>query len=138
MSERDSPAPAPEEDAGRDAAPALEDEPVADDPDAKVRRELARLTTDGLIDEVIGLRADLDDAKVKIDVVSAERDDLKAKLKEATSVDLGRALGNAQRRADTATGRMNEYMAHVKRREHRLRKAEARVKELEEMEVVPA
>ncbi len=138
MSERDIPAPAPEEDAGRDAAPALEDEPVADDPDAKVRRELARLTADGLIDEVIGLRADLDDAKVKIDAVSRERDDLKAKLKEATSTDLGRALGNAQRRADTATGRMNEYMAQVKRLEYRLRKAEARVKELEEMEVVPA
>lgn len=138
MSERDIPAPAPEEGAGQDAAPALDEEPAADDPEAKVRRALARLTTDGLIDEVIGLRADLDDAKMKIAAVSAERDDLKAKLKEATSADLGRALGNAQRRADTATGRMNEYMAQVKRLEYRLRKAEARVKELEEMEVVPA
>lgn len=116
----------------------VEQETAADDPDTKMRRELARLTTDGLIDEVIGLRADLDDAKVKIAAVSAQRDDLKAKLKEATSADLGRALGNAQRRADTATGRMNEYMAQVKRLEYRLRKAEARVKELEEMEVVPA
>ena len=48
------------------------------------------------------------------------------------------SVRNAQRRADTATGRMNEYMAQVKRLEYRLRKAEARVKELEEMEVVPA
>jgi len=116
----------------------VEQETAADDPDTKMRRELARLTTDGLIDEVIGLRADLDEAKAKIDAVTHERDHLKAKLREATSADLGRALGNAQRRADTATGRMNEYMAQVKRLEYRLRKAEARIKELEEMEVVPA
>ena len=138
MSEFGTAEPAPEEGAGQDAASALEEEPAADDPEAKVRRALARLTTDGLIDEVIGLRADLDDAKAKADAVTRERDDLRAKLKEATSADLGRALGNAQRRADTATGRMNEYMAQVKRLEYRLRKAEARVKELEEMEVVPA
>lgn len=137
----ETPEAGPVESAGpADGSPAsnVEQETAADDPDAKMRRELARLTTDGLIDEVIGLRADLDDAKVKVDAVTRERDDLKAKLKEATSADLGRALGNAQRRADTATGRMNEYMAQVKRLEYRLRKAEARVKELEEMEVVPA
>lgn len=109
-----------------------------DDPEDKARREIARLSQDGMIDEIIGLRADLDDAKAKIEEVTRERDDLKAKLKEATSSDLGRALGNAQRRLDTVTGRMNEYQAQVKRMEFKLRKAEARVKELEEMEVVPA
>lgn len=137
----ETPEAGPVESAGQAEGPPasnIEQETAADGPDAKMRRELARLTTDGLIDEVIGLRADLDDAKAKADAVTRERDDLRAKLKEATSADLGRALGNAQRRADTATGRMNEYMAQVKRLEYRLRKAEARVKELEEMEVVPA
>lgn len=109
--------------------------PIAED---KERRKIARLAPEAMVDEILGLRADLVDAKAKIAAVTAERDDLKSKLKEATSGDMGRALGNAQRRADTATGRMNEFMAQVKRLEYRLKKAEARVKELEEMEVVPA
>lgn len=98
---------------------------------AKIRREIGRLTPEGMVDEIIGLRADLADAKLKALNLKAERDDLKAKLAEAQQSDLGRALGNAQRRADAATGRMNEYMATVKRLEFRLKKAEDRVRELE-------
>lgn len=115
---------------GRDAEPA--NEPEAPDEHAKLRRELARLTPEALVDEVIGLRADLAEAKLKALNLKAERDDLKAKLAEAQQSDLGRALGNAQRRADTATGRMKEFQAAVKRLEFQLKKAQARVKELEE------
>ncbi|MFN4296777.1 MAG: ParB N-terminal domain-containing protein [Brevundimonas sp.] len=131
--------PAPEPDRAGTAEP-IQTAPdsAKDDPETKARREIARLSQDGMIDEIIGLRADLDDAKARIEEVTRERDDFKAKWKEATSSDLGRALGNAQRRLDTVTGRMNEYQAQVKRMEFRAKKAEARVKELEDMEVVPA
>lgn len=115
-----------------EASPA-ESAPAAElDPMAKIRREIARLSQDGMIDEIIGLRDDLAEAKLQVEKLKAERDDLSAKLKEATQADLGRALGNAQRRADAATGRMKEFMAANKRLEYRLKKAEDRVKELEE------
>lgn len=104
-----------------------EDEAVA-----KVRREIAKLSQDGMINEIIGLREDLADAKRQVAKLKAERDDLKSKLAEALQGDLGRALGNAQRRADQLSGRMNEYMQTAKRLEYRLKKAEARVKELED------
>lgn len=97
----------------------------------KARREISRLTPDAIADEIIGLREALAEALAKITALTIERDDLKEKLKEATSDDMGRALGNAQRRADAATGRVNELLAANKRMEHRLKKAEARVAELE-------
>jgi len=107
-------------------------EPELDPETAKLRREIARLTPDAMVDEIIGLRADLAEAKAKATALKTERDDLKAKLAEATQSDLGRALGNAQRRADAAEGRMKEYQATAKRLEYRLKKAEDRVRELED------
>lgn len=110
-------------------------EPEPEDADpatAKVRRELARLTPAAMVDEIMGLRADLAEAKIKVAKLKAEKSDLQSKLDEATQGDLGRALGNAQRRADAADGRMKEYMATAKRLEFRLKKAEARVAELED------
>lgn len=110
-----------------------EPEPEDADPGtAKVRRELARLTPAAMVDEIMGLRADLAEAKIKVAKLKAEKSDLQSKLDEATQGDLGRALGNAQRRADAADGRMKEYMATAKRLEFRLKKAEARVAELED------
>lgn len=97
----------------------------------KVRREIARLTTEAMIDEIIGLREALAEAKAKLDSLKAEVAHVKEKLKEATSDDMGRALGNAQRRADAASGRVNELLAANKRLDYRLKKAEARVAELE-------
>lgn len=117
-------------------APALPAAPETEE--EKHRRQVGRLSPEAMVDEIIGLRADLAEANAKNDTLTRERDDLKAKLKEATSADMGRALGNAQRRADTAAGRMAEYQATAKRLEFRLKKAEARVAELENMEVVPA
>lgn len=97
----------------------------------KARREIARLTPEAVADEIIGLREALAEEKAKNVALTKERDDLKEKLKEATSDDMGRALGNAQRRADAATGRVNELLAANKRLDYRLKKAEARVAELE-------
>lgn len=116
--------------------PPPQPEPEPADPEvAKVRREIARMTPDAMVDEIMGLRADLVDAKITVAKLKAEKGDLEAKLGEALQGDLGRALGNAQRRADAATGRMNEYMATVKRLEFKLKKAEARVRELEDTPV---
>jgi hypothetical protein len=99
------------------------------------RRLITKLTPEAMIDEIVGLRADLREFKDKNKALRNEVADLKAKLTEAISSDMGKALGNAQRRADTATGRMNEHMATAKRLEFKLKKAEARVAELEAMPV---
>lgn len=117
-------------DARQPQPPKADAEPI--DPE---RRQIAKLTQDAMIDEIIGLRADVRELKDKNATLKAERDDLKARLAEATSDDLGKALGNAQRREATAVGRMKEYQATAKRMEFRMNKAEARVKELEAMPV---
>lgn len=102
------------------------------DPLAKLRKEIGRLTDEAKIDEILGLREDLADAKLEAIKLREERDDLKAKLKEATQGDLGRALGIAQRRADTERGRAQEHMATIKRMERKIARLEARIRELED------
>lgn len=96
-----------------------------DDPHAKVRKSLAKLTRDGLEDEVIGLRDENATLRASVKELKAERDRLNQELAEHRQDDLGRALGNAQRRATTAEGRMKEHMATAKRLEYRLKLAEA-------------
>lgn len=51
------------------------------------RRKLAKLTPDALIDEVLGLRADLADAKAEAAKLKTERDALKAQVKELSAQD---------------------------------------------------
>ena len=98
-----------------------------DDAGAEVeaRRTLAGLTREGLEDEVIGLRAENAELRAKLSAITAERDDFKAKLKEATSEDMGRALGNAQRQRDALKGRLDEKMAENARQARRIRHLEA-------------
>lgn len=113
--------------------PAPSGEPV--DPE---RRKLAKLTTDALIDEVLGLRADLTDEKAKSARLKKEREDLASKLAEALAGEQGRVIGNLQRQMDQLKGRIAEHQTAAKRWERKAVKAEARVKELENMEVVIA
>jgi len=102
------------------------------EPEDKERREIKKLSLDGMVDEIIGLRADLKDWKARAGKYKDERDKALSSLKEFTTAsDMGRALGQAQRRATEFQGRMNEYMSTAKRLEYRLKKAEARVAELE-------
>lgn len=99
------------------------------------RRKIARLSTEAMIDEIVGLRADLVDAKAKAETFKAERDELKARLKEATAADLGAAIGNLQQQLRAAKFARDEAMAETKRMERRLGKAEKRVKELENLPI---
>jgi hypothetical protein len=105
------------------------------DPHAAVRKALRALTREGLEDEVIGLREENGELRKRVKKQTGEIADLKMKLKEATSEDMGRALGNAQRQRDTLSGRVNEHLATIKRMEYRLKKAEERVAELEKMAI---
>ena len=100
-------------------------QPAAPEPHAEARKGLSGLTREGLEDEVIGLREENAELRDKVKAVTVERDSLKSKLKEATSEDMGRALGNAQRQRDTLSGRVNELLAANKRMEYRVKKAEA-------------
>lgn len=123
-----APSPAPER--KQDVPPALPADPE--------RRKLAKLTTDALIDEVIGLRADLTDEKAKVARLKKEREDLAAKLAEALSGEQGKVIGNLQRQLHQLKGRIAEHQTAAKRWERKAVKAEARVKVLENMEVVIA
>lgn len=95
------------------------------------RRKLAKWTTDALIDEVMGLRSAVAEEKSKAARLKAERDDLAARLAEALAQDGGRTIGNLQRQVQTLKGRMAEHQTAAKKWEFRAKKAEARVKELE-------
>lgn len=99
------------------------------------RRKLAKLTTDALIDDVLGLRASLSDEKAKSARLKNERDDLAAKLAEALSGEQGKVIGNLQRQLHQLKGRIAEHQTAAKRWERKAVKAEARVKELENLPI---
>lgn len=111
-------------------APTAPPEPV--DP---VRRQIAKMNTEAMIDEIIGLRADLADQKARAARYKSERDDMAAKLAEALVGDQGKTIGNLQGQLRAAKFARDEAMAATKRMENKLKKAEARTKELENMEV---
>lgn len=99
--------------------------PEGNPEDAKARRDLAKLTPAALVDEVIGLREALAETKAKVKAQAQEIADLKADLAAFKQDDLGRALGNAQRQARTAEGRMREYQATAVRADRRAKILEA-------------
>lgn len=121
-----------------DLAPSEPDEkrnmPPAE-PEDPERRKLAKLTTDALIDEVLGLRANLADEKAKTASLKNEREALSAKLAEATSGEQGKVIGNLQRQLHQLKGRIAEHQTAAKRWERKAVKAEARVKELENLPI---
>lgn len=125
-----------------DLVPPSETDEKIDTPPAELvdpeRRKLAKLTTEALIDEVLGLRANLADEKAKTSRLKADREDLASKLAEALSGEQGKVIGNLQRQLHQFKGRIAEHQTAAKRWERRAVKAEARVKELEDMEIVIA
>lgn len=117
----------------RERAPEPEPQPEeAIDPE---RRKIARMNSEAMVDEIIGLRADLKDAKAKTSALQAERDDLKAKLNEATASDQGAVISGLQKQLRAAKHARDEAMSATKRMEYRMKKAEQRVKELENLPI---
>lgn len=92
---------------------------------AKQRRELAKLTPAALVDEVIGLRAENAELRSKIKALKSEIEMQKEDLAAYRQDDMGRALGNAQRQARAAEGRMKEYQATAVRADRRAKILEA-------------
>jgi len=100
--------------------------------DKRPANGLSGLTREGLEDAVTGLRTENADLRSQLATVKTERDDLKARLKEATAEDQGKVIGALQKQLQAAKFSRDEALAATKRMEFKLKKAEARVKELEE------
>lgn len=104
------------------------------DPNAKARKELAKLTREALEDDVIGLRQALKEAKAKASDLKAENDKLKEQLRCHTGDkdEAIRRLTKAIEHKSSEVFRANEKFAEEKRKNYALSK---RVKELEAMEI---
>ena len=113
----------------------------APDPEtAKARRSLTKLTTEALIDEVLGLREENAELRGKLKAIKAENETLKEDMAAFRQEDMGRALGNAQRLARAAEGRMKEFQTTAVRADRRVKLLEAEVKKLRgqlENQVIP-
>jgi hypothetical protein len=100
--------------------------------EAKLRRELARLTTEALIDEVVGLKTQLAEEREKRRRVEAERDELRDQITVLTAEgDLGRKLGAALDAERRTRGRLREVQAQLARETRRNNVLERRVQDLE-------
>lgn len=111
------------------AAPVEDIDPTT----AKLRREIGKLTTDAMIDEIIGLRADLVDAKAKVRAQKDEITGLKARLADFTSDDKDgviRALQAKLKNADSEKWRAAEDLRKAMSKNYALNK---RVEELQQM-----
>lgn len=127
--------------AAAQAVAELEPEDPEEDPEvAKLRAEYRKLTDEAREDDWVGMRVEVADAKKRVADQRSAIADLKAKLKEATSDDIGRALGNAQRQRDQVNGRLQEIMAEKAKADRYIRalKSEnAELKQRLESQVIP-
>jgi hypothetical protein len=115
---------------GADAT--AEPERDVSDSEARLRRELAKLTPEALIDEVVGLKAQLAEEREKRRRAEAERDELRDQIAVLTADgDLGRKLGWALESARRSLGRLAEVQAQLARETRRCFGLERKVKELE-------
>lgn len=93
----------------------------------------ARLTDDALIETANGLRADLDEERAARKSAAQEIETLKIKVAELSNENAGATISKLQKQFEAAKFKRDEAMRETKRMEYRLKKAEARVKELQEM-----
>lgn len=105
---------------------------------AKERREVAKLTAEALVDEVLGLRADLRDEKARRKKAEAEAREAKAKLKdfEGNQAESIRRLQAKVKHAESERFRTEEKFAAEKRKAYALNKEIERLrKQLEAQEI---
>ena len=118
-----------------------ESSPEEHDPEAaKLRREIGKLTTEAMVDEIIGLRADVAERKATIKDLRDEVAALKSEISLYRQDNLGRALGNEKRRADAAEGRMREHQANAARLQRQVNAQKAEIERLKkeaENQVIP-
>lgn len=119
--------------AAPDTAPSDADQNEISADEAKERRELAKLTDEALIDEVIGLRSENADLRKERDALKREIDDFKSTLRDMSSDNKDAVSSRLRDKLRSAEYRRDEAMSEVKRMEYRLKKAEERVAELESM-----
>lgn len=96
---------------------------------------MSGLSREGLEMELGEVRLENAELRESIAKLTAERDDLKARLKEATADNQGAVIGKLQKQLQAAKFSRDEALAATKRMEYRLKKAEARQAELEAMPV---
>lgn len=115
-------------------------EPVEDDATAKLRREIGKLTAEAMVDEIIGLRADVAERKATVKDLRDEVAALKSEIALYRQDNLGRALGNEKRRADAAEGRMREHQANAARLQRQVNAQKSEIERLKkeaENQVIP-
>lgn len=123
-----------------EAAP--EPEPPAIDPaEAKLRRDLAKLTPEALIEDVIGLRAQLAEERARRREVQAQLAEIKDQIAALTDGDdMGRKLGLMIERERQAKARLVETQAQLARETRRanaMEKARDHLQRQLESQIIP-
>lgn len=130
---------APKKGAPKSAAPPVPDQPLpepasASDPaEARLRKEMTKMTHEGLVDEAVGLHLENSEMRKKVGALEIERDDLKDKIRDYQTDNLGASVGRLQRQCDQMRFARDEAMKTAKREEYKRKQAEKRVTELEAM-----
>ena len=110
--------------------------PEQADKHAELRRELSKLTTDALIDDIIGLRLDLDDESAKRRKAERERDVYKSQLDDMIAADSSAAVIRKQaqeiRRLEAKAWKAEEDRTAILRQNFGLKK---RLRQIEGEEI---
>lgn len=115
-------------------------EPTEEPADAKARRALAKLTREALEDDVLGLRADLADAKAKLRELKAESADLKGRLRDLESTDQGEVIRRLQaevRSAGSEKWRQTELHGEAMKQVYALKKRVAELEAADANQMIP-
>lgn len=121
--------------AGISVAPVAADGPAPSNPAPKPADDVAKLTREGLEDEVRGLRVENAELREKLAKVEAERDRFKAANKDLTGSDQGATISRLQKQLNAAKYARDEAMSATKREEYKRKKAEAELKRLTSQEI---
>lgn len=103
------------------------------DPDESLQQEFRSMTAEGQEGDWIGLRHEVQELRAERVAQKAEIDALNSRIKELTHDNQGAVIGKLQKQLGAVKYERDEAKAATKRMEYRLKKAEARVAELEGM-----
>lgn len=99
----------------------------------KLRREFRAMTDEAREDDWVGLRLEFAEQQKRISKQRSEIADLKATVKQLSEgSDLGATVSNLKSQLGAAKLKRDDALTAAKRMEYRMKKAEARARELEE------